>query len=261
MEERGVPLLHWTRGCMTYTFNDKVPARLPLMTEAEIRDAFQKSFDAWRAIDCGDGPSPFYVEQAGGFIRDAESEFVFDRSNDSIVSARTREEWAAAEHDANALALTLLWHDADTGEILDVDMELNTGAGRFTDCEKRSCGRDTMDLRNTVTHEAGHLLGLGHSAEPKCQGCTMLLDAPDGETAKRSLENDDIDGYCSLGLPQFECEDSSCSCPAAPVYPSKRTVKTCACTAVGADAAAPPLAWLAALAGVVGARLRRARKR
>lgn len=255
VETPGVPLLHWTRGCFTYVFNDRIVELLPLLTEAELRAAFKASYDTWRAVDCGDGDSPFYAEQAPGFTATSESVFEFDVRNESVVSARTREEWE--KHDPNALALTLIWHDAETGEILDVDMEFNTGAGRFTDCEKRTCGRDLMDLRNTATHEAGHVLGLGHSG---VDGCTMLVDAPDGETSKRSLESDDRLGYCALSLPQYRCANAACECPAPPIYPSERTVETCACAAVGAHAPAPH-AWLLALSLLCLQRLTRKRNR
>jgi hypothetical protein len=244
--------LFWTRGCLTYTFNDQLFSRLPLMTEKETRDGFNESFNTWRAVDCGDGPSPFYVEQASGTTTNDKSAFDYDIPNESVIDARTREEWSALGHDPNALALTLLWHDKDTGEILDVDMELNTGAGRFTNCD-RPCGRDMMDLRNTITHEAGHVLGLGHSPVP---GSTMLVDAPDGETEKRSLEADDKAGYCALALPQFECSNSACTCPAPPIYPSKRTVKGCACNVAGGHEHAP-LGLFAMLGGLVLFRARR----
>jgi MYXO-CTERM domain-containing protein len=257
VETPGVPLLHWTRSCMTYVFNENIVARLPLLTEREIRDGFNESFSTWRKVDCGNGGSgqdAFYAEQADGFTATSKSEFLFEVRNESVVSARTRDEWAALEHDPNALALTLLWHDAETGEILDVDMELDTGAGRFANCD-RPCGRDMMDLRNTITHEAGHLLGLGHSP---IAGSTMLADAPDGEVEKRTLEKDDEKGYCSLDLPGFECPDTSCQCPAAPIIHENKTVTKCGCSVPGAGAEAP---WSGLLAlGAVGV-LRYARRR
>jgi Matrixin len=263
IEEPGVPLLHWKRGCMTYAINDRVPERLELMTEAEIRRALAASFEAWREVDCGARGEPFSVQQAEELTPTFDSEFVKDAPNEAVITARTRREWSELEHDSNALAITLLWHDVRTGEILDVDMELNTGAGRFADCAKRSCGTDVMDLQNTITHEAGHLLGLGHSSQPDCGDCTMLADAPDGELAKRSLEQDDLDGYCSLELPRFECEDGSCVCPAPAVFPSSRTVTSCACSSLGARPSAP-VGWLYALATLaawLGARtMRRARR-
>ncbi len=254
-----VPDLFWTRSCMTYVFNDQLVSRLPLLSEKELRDGFNESFATWQAVDCGKGRKPFYVEQTTGFTTTDKAEFLFDVMNESVIMAKTRDEWATLDQDANALALTLLWHDRDTGEILDVDMELNTGAGRFANCDK-PCGRDMMDLRNTITHEAGHVLGLGHST---VQGATMFADAPDGETQKRTLEPDDELGYCKLDLPEFTCPDAACQCPAPEIYPSKRTVKSCACTTAGAGGSAPVmgLGLLVGLVGIAFARGLRRRKR
>lgn len=229
-ETEGVPLLHWTRSCVTYVFNDQLFSRLPLLTEAEIRKTFNQSYQTWADVDCGDNRSPFFVEQADGTTMTSKAEFVYDEPNEAIVVARTRSEWAALpNHDPTALAFTLLWHDKNNGEILDVDMELNTGAGRFANCDK-GCSGAMVDLQNTITHEAGHLLGLGHTS---VRGATMTTTAIGAETEKRTLEADDKMGYCALELPEFMCEGSKCSCPPPPIYPSQHTVQSCGCRTLG----------------------------
>ncbi|HKU40325.1 MAG TPA: matrixin family metalloprotease, partial [Polyangiales bacterium] len=230
VETEGVPLLHWTRSCLTYVFNDQLFSRLPLLKENEIRSTFNQSYESWADVDCGDERSPFFVEQANGVTQTSKAEFVYDERNEAIVVARTRSEWAALpNHDPTALAFTLLWHDKNSGEILDVDMELNTGAGRFADCN-RGCSSNMVDLANTITHEAGHLLGLGHSS---VRGATMTTTAIGAETEKRTLEADDKAGYCALDLPEFECAGSKCECEPPPIYPSQKTVESCGCRTLG----------------------------
>jgi hypothetical protein len=262
IEMPGVPFLHWTRSCMTYVFNDQLFTRLgPEMNEAQIRKTFDDAYQTWADVDCGDRRSPFFVEQASETSTDTEAVFVYDEPNESLVVARTGTEWdSLPKHDSSALAFTLLWHDTRTGEILDVDMELNTGAGTFADCGVRgSCSNRKVDLSNTITHEAGHLLGLGHTTVP---AATMTTTAIGAETDKRTLERDDRDGYCALDLPEFECADASCVCEPAPVFPSKRTVKTCSCRTLG-ESAAPGLnyAWLVGFGGVYLWRLSTRRRR
>ena len=251
VEEPGVPFLTWKRGCMTYRFNDNFFSLIPLLSETAIRQTFNASFDAWSAIDCG-GRKPFFALQASKPTTTSAAEFLYDAVNESIVAARTKTEWGKLkDHDDSALALTLLWHDKATGEILDVDMELNTGAGRFNDCEKIHCGANMLDLQNTVTHEAGHLLGLGHS---EVLGATMEPSTNSNpETLKRSLEADDTAGYCALKLPEWKCSGENCTCPAPPVVPSRMTVRTCGCRILGVstDASLPWLAVTSVLALVL----------
>jgi hypothetical protein len=240
----GVPFLSWKRDCVTYRFNDQIFGRLPRLTESAIRQTFRSSFGAWSAVACG-GRKPFFVEQADKTTATSNAEFLYDAVNESIVAARTHTEWGKLkDHDNNALALTLLWHDKNTGEILDVDMELNT-TGTFTDCSNERCSGNMIDLQNTVTHEAGHLLGLGHSTVP---GATMEASTgTNPEITKRSLEDDDKRGYCELMLPESKCSGASCMCPAAPIVPSHRTVKSCGCHAAGAHAASISTPLMAAL--------------
>ena len=49
----------------------------------------------------------------------------------------------------------------------------------------------SIDVQNTITHEAGHTLGLDHSADPSA---TMAASAPAGETSKRVLQPDEVAG-------------------------------------------------------------------
>jgi hypothetical protein len=249
VETPGAPLLHWTRSCLTYVFNDRLFERIPLLSEAEIRRIWNASFETWADVDCG-GRAPFFVEQAEATTPTSMAEFVYDEPNEAIMVARTKQEWESLpKHEPSALAFTLLWHDTRSGEILDVDMELNTGVGRFADCD-RGCSGNMVDLQNTVTHEAGHLLGLGHSS---VRGATMTTTALGAETEKRTLEADDRAGYCALDLPEFECEDAACTCPPPPIFPSKRTVRTCGCSVPGSDTSsgAPALALFAIAAGAL----------
>ncbi len=53
-----------------------------------------------------------------------------------------------------------------------------------------------MDVRNTVTHELGHVLGLAHPNP--YTGATMSATAPPGETSKRVLTPSDVNGICTV---------------------------------------------------------------
>jgi hypothetical protein len=246
-----VPLF-WNRSCLTQTFNTSIFSRAlsPNLTEAETRAAFKASFQSWASVSCGATTPPFLVTQAAGVTNTSVAEFKYDEPNEAIVVLRSRTDWASLpDHDANAIALTLLWHDKHTGEILDVDMELNAGAGTFADCGKQTCGNNNIDLQNTITHEAGHLLGLGHSS---VVGSTMQASTSTSpEITKRSLEDDDKKGYCALMLPAGPCAGAACVCPAPPVFPSTRTTSTCGCQLPGSAPERDRNASAAGLAGLV----------
>lgn len=139
------------------------------------------------------------------------------------------------EHDSTigaggTIALTTVTFDPSTGEIFDADMELqdwngdpNAPTGWYFTCPgppALACTGNTndaalysesgcifMDIGNTVTHEAGHMLGLDHVCVPNVTGPTaacpnggavMEPTAGLGDTDKRTLKPDDINGVCSI---------------------------------------------------------------
>ena len=55
-----------------------------------------------------------------------------------------------------------------------------------------------MDLENVFAHELGHYLGLAHSTEAEA---TMFASAVAGETLKRDLAADDVEGLCAAYPP------------------------------------------------------------
>ncbi len=137
----------------------------------------------------------------------------------------------------NVLALTTVLYQPSTGVIGDADMEVVDWDGTagsiqqppadgwywtcFNPTSQGACstyGQDGcyyMDLQNTVTHEAGHFIGLAHPCEtdpgtatangvpvcsqhPEMASVTMYPSAPLGETTKRTLAADDVNGVCAI---------------------------------------------------------------
>lgn len=158
--------------------------------------------------------------------------------------------------DSRVIALTTVSYVQGSGEIVDADMELNAWAGSgpsppgyyFTCLDAGGvcaapgqAGCIAMDLQNVVTHEAGHVLGLGHSLDPTA---TMFAQAPAGETSKRTLAADDVSGLCAIypaaAPTRVTCDGSGLLAPrpsAACQQPSG-----CGCGTAGAEG------WLGLLA-------------
>jgi hypothetical protein len=95
---------------------------------------------------------------------------------------------------SNTLALTTVTYDPKTGEILDADMEINTF--EHTLSTTPVVPPNAYDFLTVVTHEAGHFLGLAHSADTEA---TMYWQV--STTPKWYLTPDDIAGICTVYQP------------------------------------------------------------
>jgi len=91
------------------------------------------------------------------------------------------------------IALTTLVYDRATGAIVDADIDVNGEDYYFTTTD--DAGTVVTDVQNTVTHELGHLLGLGHS---DVADATMYGSSDPGETSKRELDGDDVAAVCTV---------------------------------------------------------------
>lgn len=120
----------------------------------------------------------------------------------------------------SAIGITTTSFDPRNGKILDSDIELNGPIYLFTTVDAPPCLQNSQsvscvatDLRNTMTHEIGHLLGLAHIDEV---GSTMAPRAVTGETVKRTLDP---------GSRRFVCD----------VYAKGQPSKTCFTTVLGTE--------------------------
>jgi hypothetical protein len=127
----------------------------------------------------------------------------------------------------------------------------------------------SIDLGGTVTHEAGHMLGLAHPCEfesnrdagvRQCrtgsdpdQDVTMFPTSPIGDSSKRTLEDDDVAGVCTVyprdGAPRATggAGQSGSACASAASPPSNGGGGS-GCSTAGPADGAPLLLVLAALA-------------
>lgn len=95
------------------------------------------------------------------------------------------------------------------GRVVEADVHLN--ARDFEFAVGAVAGK--IDLQAILTHELGHVLGVGHSAETRA---TMNPGLPSG-IAARSLERDDVDAACALYPAPTAgargCAESACPAP------------------------------------------------
>lgn len=214
---------------------------LPL---ADALPAFAASFLTWQDVTCTD-----LVFHGGAVVESRDVGFDEQGPNDNLLIFRDRrcddvapptdpcwkDGGCANAYDCwdfsdSAIAVTTTTFSQKTGEIVDADIEFNASAFPFTAVDGSPCkpgqvhGCVATDVQNTATHEIGHFLGLDHST---VRVSTMYASAPVGETSKRTLDRDDIEGICAIypaGAPTSVCvnridtsdrhPDQGCSCGA-----------------------------------------------
>lgn len=124
-----------------------------------------------------------------------------------------RHEWTAAPE---LLAVTQAWSNEE-GEILDFDLVVNTRDHDWS----LDGSEGQADLWNTLAHEFGHTLGIGHIDETR--EATMFPTAPAGEIDKRDLSGTD-EAVAAYLYPPLAADDAEalaagCASAAAPIGP------------------------------------------
>ncbi len=139
---------------------------------------------------------------------------------------------------SSALAVTSLFKNSKTGEILDADIELNAVDYSWGDLvgQPALATSTTADFQNALTHELGHVLGLDHNCyansdlqdrlndntgapEVDCYSptppdavaeATMYPSVMLTDTLRRTLTTDDEQGICEIYPHLYDV------CPAVP---------------------------------------------
>lgn len=186
--EQPLPV-QWARGTVEYEINSRGSQAL-YPDESRIPDELKHdvfdSFDEWNKQSCSD----FEMIYAGLTDHDQTgfNENIPREDNINVVLWQD-EQWPHPQYDA--VALTTVTFQPQTGEIVNADIEFNTADYSFTNSDDDV----EVDVRNTLTHEVGHFLGLDHSP---ISSATMFATAPPGETQKRHLHDADIAGLCFI---------------------------------------------------------------
>lgn len=211
-------------------------------------DAAKRSFEQWEAVTCSDVDFGY-----AGLTDDDFVGFRQQGANENVVVWR-ESDWP---HELGVIAVTTVTFCTRVqgsvcptgGLILDADIELNGADFTFTIVDT-SGASDRYDLRNTLTHEIGHLLGFGHSAD---QEATMFLSAPPGERKKRDLAPDDEAALCDSypgGEPASPLNDEPTPTADQQVPTAGAGVNEEGCSATGGSGGA---GWLALLVLSLGA--------
>lgn len=208
-----------------------------------LRQAVARGFDVWNQPEC----SSLSITDAG--LSSCTAPDISPRGTQASLVVFYETGWPYESPLGNPFAATGLWYDPDTGEILDADMSLNG----FEYTWSLDGAEGTVDVQSIVAHEAGHVLGLGESTVPDA---TMYGFAVTGETSKRDLHEDDVEGLCTL----YPADGEDRPCPDPPAAAALCAGDTgCGCTL--APGAKTPQALAALLALLVLVHLALANRR
>lgn len=263
--------LYWGHRCTSISLSSAAPSHA--LSTDEVTSVLRRSLDQWQYADCGSGVT------AG-----LEVTILADPNACTTATHNTRgpnvhtvvfiedaDVWSRTlEHAPNAFAVTYVWHDRNTGEIFDGDIELNGSRGTFMDCPEAGCPDcppegctstgGPVDLGNVLTHELGHYFGISHTTTDH-RDATMWAQAPFGQITKRTLEPDDIDAICTT-YPAGAFDDTCDPAPMGGLGLDCRAPPGCGCAAPGTgdSARAEVSGLLLALALLASRRSQRGRQ-
>jgi len=171
---------------------------------AAARASVERALAAWSGVDCPGGGHPSIRAELTDPVECSDSEYNPDKRNANVVMFRDKT-WPYAGQSQDVLGYTRINFSPDTGELYDVDVELNAVA------EPLAVGRlpksNEADLDSIVTHEIGHLLGLNHSLDVEA---TMVGGYQNGSYELRTPASDDIAGICAIYPPDRMPMSVSC---------------------------------------------------
>jgi hypothetical protein len=208
--------LFWPTNCATYLIEGTTVAASGLSL-ADLQAQIDASFSAWdnNTVGCS-----YLALTDGGVVNGIGVGFDNDGEEDNVI-AFVDDGWLdlGPGHDAAAIALTSVFFDPNSGVIVNADMEFNAEFFRPVIIGQTISDpldpRTEADVRNTITHEAGHFLGLDHTG---VSGATMFAVAETGETLKQTLAQDDLDGVCAV----YPVADDPGKCKPAGFIPRNR---------------------------------------
>jgi Matrixin len=198
---------------------------------ATIVAATQRAFSNWTSTRVSGCSTSWDVIYGGSFQAPQGTAALGNNGTNNVI-------WLTGSdyvHGSTTLALTTTWV-LQSGQIVDADMELN-GNVKWDDNFAGGANRDRYDYESIILHEAGHFLGLAHSAP---RAAVMYADFVTAET-RRSLTATDTADVCSVYPPGTGGQGASCTNTAnctqgrvceAPVGTTQR-ICTKDCTAAG----------------------------
>ena len=200
--------LWWRTGCVGYALQRAASHAISFDV---FSGAVEAAFTTWVGASCPSTDK--LVSRASIDARDLGAVSCtsagYDREgpNENLIVFRD-DVWPYEQRDRDesglpkspTVALTTVTFDPQTGEILDVDLELNSADYAIVPVDDTN--RDapgTYDLQAVLTHELGHFFGLAHS--PLRDAVMYKSGDSTAGAKKRRLTQEDVRGICTIYPP------------------------------------------------------------
>jgi hypothetical protein len=212
----GGSVAHWGNSCIDYAVQLD-GSRNENISAATLAGVLEDGFRIWSNVSCGSGGlSPELTASYRGLTSCNRVEFncgALD-DNDDVVMFRD----ARSDLSATTIALSTIIANTNTGEILDVDVEINSQDFDFY-VDQANARPQAHDLRLVLNHELGHFLGLSHTLAPGAlmraayDGTDRFPAADDIAGMCKTLKPSRTDPMCSVEPSSGECVGSDGNCP------------------------------------------------
>lgn len=190
-------IIFWNNPCFAYSMQENGSEHFD--TEA-LRKAVRKAFDQWALPAlCARDKSPGLKVHDWKDVACDQVQYNSNKGNANIIIFRD----SGWMYDPVLPAITSVYYEPSSGEVLGADMEINTDPANFAFTLTEG-DPDKWDLPSILLHEVGHFIGLAHSED---SSAVMYHTLPKG-VSKRSLSQDDARAVCALYPPK---EDTKCN--------------------------------------------------
>jgi hypothetical protein len=181
--------LYWRNACVSYSINLAASRNISFADATRVIDA---SFATWMSTTCTASGAPPGISVSNiGPSECGEVRYNPETPNQNLIVFRD-DSWPYQDPNST-LGLTTVTFNAESGEIYDADMEINSSQRNLSVSDQVPA--NGFDLASVITHEAGHFLGLAHATDNRS---TMFASYKPGTIALRSLSADDVAGLCAI---------------------------------------------------------------
>ncbi len=191
--------LFWPTSCISFGVQ-KDGSRSDGISFETMNSVVETAFTTWISADCGGAQPKIDIENAGAINCD---QLEYNKKGPNAHVFRFRDDDWPHENSLDALALTTISFDPETGQIYDVDVEVNSFEAKLTTSDTNPMD----DLQSIITHEVGHFFGLSHS---DVEEATMFKSYRTTDIGLRTLAADDIAGMCAIYDPDRELPPHNC---------------------------------------------------